>query len=133
MIGLQQTGLHGLLAQGIATLLVAFALSFIKDSIFDSGDSYASVFGRFASKRETALLLICFAIGGTYVSGAVQSWIATILTQPGNLTIAAGLGIWAILVMTNRQVENWKLFSDSDPLLQALAIVGTGLVIIPLL
>lgn len=133
MIAIQQTGLHGLFARGIATLLIAFALSFIKDLIFDSGESYASIFGRFASKRETAILLICFAIIGSYVSGAIQTWLVSLLIQPRNLRIAAGIGILAVVVMTNRQVDDWKLLGGSDPLMQALAIVGTGLVIIPLL
>jgi hypothetical protein len=119
------------LAEGIAILLIAIGLTQLKDAIFTTGDTYASILGQFASKRETALLLIGFTLGGAYLTSTIQTIIVNTLTTPGAFSFTLGIALWAILFHTNRQVPNWNLASTDDPLLVAIAITATTLLILP--
>lgn len=115
-------------AQGAAVLLVAIALHYLEKTVFETGDTYALLFGQFASKREVAIVSIIFLFGGTYVAGLAQGWIVDILTQSGNFEAGVGLGLWAIIIFTNQQVESWKPLNEDEPVFWIIAIVGFVLI-----
>lgn len=115
-------------AQGAAVLLVAITLHCLEKTVFTTGDTYALLFGQFASKREVAVVSILFLFGGTYAAGLAQGWIVDILTQPGHFEAGVGLGLWAIIIFTNQQVESWKPLNEDDPVFWVIAIIGFVLI-----
>ncbi|WP_247003862.1 hypothetical protein [Halosolutus gelatinilyticus] len=115
-------------AQGVAVVLAALLLNCVKGMVFDTGDTYARVLGEFASKRETAAILIVSMFAGPYVAGLLQEWLVAFLLRPGYLEIGAGLGLWALIHLTNRQVKSWKPFNEGDPLFVVMAVLGFVLI-----
>lgn len=116
-------------AQGVAVILAALLLNYAKGLVFDTGDTYARVLGEFASKRETAAILIVSMFAGPYVAGLLQEWMVALLVQPGYLEIGAGLGLWALILLTNQQVNSWKPFNEDDPMFVVMAVLGFVLVL----
>ncbi len=122
-------GTRILFAQGVAIILVALFLNYSKGFVFETGDTYARLLGEFASKRETAAILIFSIFGGPYIAGLLQEWMVTLLLQPGHLEIGVGLSLWAVILLTNQQVKSWKPFNEDDPLFVVMGILGIVLIL----
>ena len=116
-------------AQGVAVILAALLLNYAKGLVFDTGDTYARVLGEFASKRETAAILIVSMFAGPYAAGHLQEWMVALLLRPGYLEIGAGLGLWALILLTNQQVNSWKSFNEDDPMFVVMAVLGFVLIL----
>lgn len=119
-----------LFANGVAIILIATVLDLGKNLIFDTGESYVSIFNEFASKKETALFLVGAFLITSIVGGLARKWQVSALMQPRVFWTGIGLSLLLLVYLTNKQAANWKL-NDGNRSTYATLAVGLCLVVVP--
>ncbi|MFD1527348.1 MULTISPECIES: hypothetical protein [Halobacteriales] len=112
--------------EGVAILLIAFVISWIKDHFYTAGSTAFIFRGNFKTKQETYLIIVGSILSAAILSGWLKTEVLGFLSDTRFFLFALGLALILTLIYVNDSVDSWR-FNDGNEFTYAVLITGCSL------